>query len=73
MNGLWLIFIAFCMLIFLIKAFEDELEELLKKIATFFGTYHRFLSFGLIAIFETMQPRTDAWYKKKVEEFEALK
>lgn len=61
------------MVVFLIKAFEDELEEILSKIATFFGTYHRFLSFGLIAIFETMKPRTDTWYQKKVKEFEALK
>ncbi len=73
MNGLWLILIVFSFIILIIKGFEGELTKIWNFFMKFFNTYHEFVCFGLAAVFETMQPRTNAWYKKKVEEFEALK
>jgi hypothetical protein len=73
MNGFWLILIVFGFIILLIKGFEGELEKFWNFVMKFFNTYHEFVCFGLAAIFDTIKPRTDAWYKKKIEEFNALK
>lgn len=74
MNGFWLILIVFGFIILLIKGFEGELVKIWNLGMKFFNTYHQFLTFAIFTPVNIMMPSPNKnWYRKKIQEFNALK